>query len=615
MLFDWIVAGVARGFAPFSVLWQRDARLTCSTRTSRLCNAENGRLKVPQTWSGCGGHPNVVDWLDWLTGIMTDNVSAFSWEELMFVASLILPGIALGLIAYLFYLPLPTLFGKVEFLQTSDPVPDQLQAIATEREQDDEYETLMVLGFKPLGTLLDVYGMMQPKHPTLVFAHSQFPIFAHLSMGSDEQLYIKMSSAGQGECILETSSYCHSIEACEPTYRASRHSVFNTEDIFSAHLKALSQWELEGFKAVPATSLKDVEQQNQVVMEKAAVKKLIRNACLVIAFGSLAVTVFFPILFGTCTAVAIYMSLVSLGVLKFGTLIPTLVSNVIAVWSIGCSAFWYKTVLKPMPKPIRNSLANRPAVLTTKRVEIKKVVDKDVTRFELPYRNDPDQRASAFQFVFVSIIAVPAFSIIPIFIGRFLVMQFGILCAIPVLLWSIINFRIIAKTAGKGWRPFLGKSIHELSIKDGQLHSRERGFIVHVDQQCPVDEIVAIHVTSIDKYRNFSPYHSLQMKPDWGILVIERTPAAGDLAPIGLREFLQIKLAAFWGRLDRRGSYPLQIAACYPLDFLTSLAHELAGEIGLNPDKVIISEDILNPKFDSEQAETSSESNANLVTF
>ena len=517
----------------------------------------------------------------------------------MFLLSLVLPVLAICFAAYLIYYPLPVLFGIAKYSQKTDSIPEQVQAIANEREQDDEYETLVTLGFKPLGTHDEIYGFLSTEQPILIFVHEQLPIVAHLIVNIDKQLYLKMTTTGHGDCILDTSSSPNGIEVDDSTFRASRHKVSKTEDIFSLHMKAMSQWELEGFKPILATSLADVEHQNLIIMAKEPVKKIVRNACVAVALGSIAMTVLFPILFGSFTGA------VSLSMLKIAPFTPVwflIFKNFIAVWSLGCSFFWYSTVVNLKSNPKRNSIGNRSKILTTKRVDIKKVVDGNETRFELPYRNDPDQRVHALPFAIGSIVAIPFFTLIPAFVGVFWVMQVSILAAVPISLWAIFAFRIITGMFGSAWRILLGKSIQDLSIKDGELHSRERCFIIHSHQQCPVDEIVAIHILPIKTLPHMSPYFGDDIKSDWGVLAIERSAAEDDSQPAKFQDSLQLKIGSFFGRQNRPKGYPLHVAACYPLDTLTSLAHELAFEIGLSAGQVFVSDDILNPKTDQEEA-------------
>ena len=525
----------------------------------------------------------------------------------MFFASLILPVLAVCLIAYFFYYPLPVLFGIVKYSQESDSNPSQVKTIANERDQDDEYETLLALGFKALGTQREIYGFLSTKQPTLIFTHEQLPIVAHLIVNLDEQLYLKMTTSGQDNCILETNSCPNGMEVNEPTFRSSLHNVSNTEDVFTLHMKAMSQWELEGFKPVSTTSLTDVEHQNSVIMEKKPVKRLIRSVCIWLALESLILTVLMPIFFGCATAWIYCFSL------KLATSTPLLVLNFISIYVILMSVYLYTTVVKPKRNPKRNALANRSRILTTKQVDIKKVVEGNETRFVLPYRDDPDQKIHALPFAIGSIVSAIAFSFVTVVVGAVQIKLFGVALAIPITLWTIFAGRLILEMAGKSWRVLLSRSIQDLSIKDGQLRSRERQFIIHSHQRCPVDEIVAIHVLPIDKFLSVSPYHGDDAKSDWGVLAIERKPASDDLPRPGFKESLrnlQNLISRFFGLENRPAGYPLHIAACYPLDLVTSLAHELAYEIELDADKVIISSEILNPESDLEatQPEADSES-------
>ena len=120
--------------------------------------------------------------------------------------------------------------------------------------------------------------------------------------------------------------------------------------------------------------------------------------------------------------------------------------------------------------------------------------------------------------------------------------------------------------------------------------------IVSFIRQCPVEEIVAIRILPIEKIPSSSPYHGDDLKSDWGVLAIERRPATEESPSIGFLELLKINIGKFCGYQHRSEGHPLHVAACYPLDILTNLAHELAYEVGLDADRVVVSDDILNPE-------------------
>ena len=515
----------------------------------------------------------------------------------MFFASLVLPVLALCLIAYFFCYPLPVLFGTVKFTQMSNPAPDQVGAIAKEREQDDEYDTLVALGFKPLGTQHESYGFLTPEQPTLVFVHEQLPVFAYLLVTSDKQLFLKMITTGQGDCILETSSCRHSIVANEPTFRANHHDVSNPEDIFCIHMEALGQWELEGFKPVAAIDLADSEIQNKIMMAKEPIKKLVRSASILVALGSLSTTFLLPVIFSVLS-VLLYRFRFDL----WPT--PLFVLNILAGWVMLFAFQFYRTVVKPKQNSKRNSLGNRSAILTSKRVDIKKVIDGNKTRFELPYRNDPEQRVHALPFIFITIVVALLVGFWAVTVGGFWVFQVNPLFTIPCVLYAIIVYRYLLLVAASAWRVLLGKSIHEISIEDEKLHSRERKFILHFDQQCSIDKILSIHIEPIQTSLDYYPFFGVETNPDWGMLIVKRTPEDNDSPPVAIVELLQIGINWFLGRQRCQNGRPLQIAACYPLDVVTSLAYELADQIDLSAEQVFVSDDILNPKDSLEEAKS-----------
>jgi len=166
----------------------------------------------------------------------------------VFAVSLILPIVALCLVVYFFWYPLPLLLGAVEYSQELDSAPVRVKELAYAREQDDEYETLLALGFRPLGTQNELYGFLSTKSPTLVFAHDQLPIFAYLIVNLDQQLFLKMITSGTGDCILTTCSCANGAVVNEPTYRSNIHAVSKTEELFALHVKAIEEWESEGFE-------------------------------------------------------------------------------------------------------------------------------------------------------------------------------------------------------------------------------------------------------------------------------------------------------------------------------------------------------------------------------
>ena len=77
------------------------------------------------------------------------------------IAAFILPSIALVMTLWFFYRPLPMLFGVCEVQQNEQLDPQLVRELAFEREQDDEYETLIELDFQPLGVLHESFGFMK----------------------------------------------------------------------------------------------------------------------------------------------------------------------------------------------------------------------------------------------------------------------------------------------------------------------------------------------------------------------------------------------------------------------------------------------------------------------
>ncbi len=506
----------------------------------------------------------------------------------MFATLLILPVLALVCLCYFVYYPLPLLLGYVKYSQESESIPDQLKSLAESREQDDEYETLDALGFRPLGTRTEAFGFMGTKVPTLVFAHEQFPVFAYLMVNIDQQLYLKLITTGREGRILETTSCQASPGVKSNDYISKKITATKTEDLFASHIQSLSAWELNGFEAIPATTLAESETQYEIMMQKEPVKELIRSCCIQMSLGSLFVTVLLPAIFGPLLA------LIGTQLLNIPfTIINVL--NFIAICSLGYALLWYKTVIKVRRNPERNSFKNRSALLANRHVEIGKTAIDNGVKFDLPFRDTSEVKHHAIPVAIGTVVGGLFLCFVSTLIIAVWVMQCGVFGVLPIL-FAIFAFCTIVPMGGFAWRVLLGKSRHDLSIQNGVIHSRELQFVFHFDQQCPVNEVQAIRIEPLNKFPNVIQYIGGEADHDLGIMVIDQIPArkrkAG--AQVGT-SVLKLIVRKIINRPVPTPGTPVYAGAGYTIDTLVSLARALADEIELEQSKLVVSADILNP--------------------
>jgi len=154
---------------------------------------------------------------------------------------------------------------------------------------------------------------------------------------------------------------------------------------------------------------------------------------------------------------------------------PILVLNFVAGWSIFYSAVWYKNVFLIEKNPELNSLKNRSANLSAKRVDIQRVVSGNETTLRLPCRDTSDQLSSVLIFALATLFGAFFFCFVIGNMGVGCVQLGGFLSLIPLALFSLCFLRAIMRIGGPAWRILLGRSRHELSIANGRLATCDSG--------------------------------------------------------------------------------------------------------------------------------------------
>ena len=112
-------------------------------------------------------------------------------------AAFILPALAIGTILWFLSRPLPLIFGSRKLDQKYESDPKLVREIAHQRDQGDEYETLVEMEFQPLGVYYEQLEGLPEGFAELVFEHRSLPVFAALCQNLDQQRFVVMLTEGQ----------------------------------------------------------------------------------------------------------------------------------------------------------------------------------------------------------------------------------------------------------------------------------------------------------------------------------------------------------------------------------------------------------------------------------
>lgn len=470
----------------------------------------------------------------------------------------ILPAIALCLTIWMFSRPLPLLFGMCQLEQSAIAVPELVEKLSTEREHRDEYETLIELGFRPLGTYTESIGFINSPYECLVLHHDSLPVFAALSKRVDQHLYVRMLTAGDGGRMLHTTSLSDGFEHSDEILVYQKVEVPHTEDVFAAHIETLSQWEQNGFRAQLGSQLDSFATTSKMTTEHPALKKLFRKTCTSTLSGYFVVGVVFPLVFGSIfTAMSD-----SFG---FANFTPLLWLQFVSGWSLVYSFIWFKITIQFVKNSKTNSLTKGAETRVLETVEIETSTTNSTKTFQLAPRETEVLQGNAAMVLFGTCSGILMCGVMVFISIRLLVNgQFG-LFALPPTLVPLYMLSQLVPAAVYMYQILRGQSEHRVTVGEGKVTGIEKHLLKNHVVEMDIEDVTTMHVESLTS-QHFSQ------------------------SPVYMKLGYQT-LEDQWGALILKGEQHkncIHLAAGYRVDTLSSLAYELAEEIGLPTEAVVL---------------------------
>ena len=177
----------------------------------------------------------------------------------MFLLPFVLPALAIGYLCWFIHRPLLGLFGFSQLEQTTRNYANSIAQLASERGQEDEYETLLALGFIPLGVYRESDNVFGENKDQYVLTHRELPVTCSLCENANQELYIVLTTDDSDGRLVRTSSSAATIEFDSDNGFAQTVEAETLEKVFVAHVRALNKWEQRGFQPVRIDTLEDVK--------------------------------------------------------------------------------------------------------------------------------------------------------------------------------------------------------------------------------------------------------------------------------------------------------------------------------------------------------------------
>ena len=192
--------------------------------------------------------------------------------------------------------PLWVAFGQASLKQDAEYDPEAVQQLARERGQDDELETLLVMGFRPLGRIRIRLGFLDcDRHgDALVVVHQELPVSCHMRVAGDRQLTLMLyTDDGQGHFVCTSTSWAGAqIEA--PDFLAQVADVRVTEEVLVKHMQAVDERRETGFRPVLVRDLQDAARQSKEANSHHEVLRFVRRSCWQLVAEILPFLLLFP---------------------------------------------------------------------------------------------------------------------------------------------------------------------------------------------------------------------------------------------------------------------------------------------------------------------------------
>jgi len=498
------------------------------------------------------------------------------------ITAFILPTIALVMTLCFFYRPLPLLFGFDEVQHEAQFDPQLVREMAFERKQSEEYETLIDMGFQPLGGLHESVRFLKCRPLSLVFEHRSLPVFAALCQDVSGLRFVCMSTEGQGKKRLRSSSSEFSLQAHERDLRAIVVKADHIEDVFEAHLLAMYEWERDGFVPTSCDGLSGYVRQCREILGHPLFSKQLRTTCLTALIGSATMLIFFPAVLGilsTCLALTMF---------KFAVTF-TIGLQIFSGWSLLFGFVLYRMTSKFVPRETTNSLHKGGAVCASKTDKIESTEINGIKIFPLPIRGTKCFQRDAAMYVLAMSAGAMMVSIVGGVMGLQLLKGNLSIFGLSFVTIQAIGLYIFASIGIYSLRIALNKTQHAIQLCAGQIIAREKHLLFDYKQECQISMVDSIRIKSLKNCPN-EMYCRI-------LLTLSRQQ---ELFSIKHNSLKQHYLAG--KNDDERGVMLFQdamkqtilfAAPAYRVDLLVSLAEKIAKEIGLDEKRVKLSDEFV----------------------
>ena len=487
-------------------------------------------------------------------------------------AAFILPALAIGTILWFLSRPLPLIFGSRKLDQKYESDPKLVREIAHQRDQGDEYETLVEMEFQPLGVYYEQLEGLPEGFAELVFEHRSLPVFAALCQNLDQQRFVVMLTEGQGRKYLRTSSLSIDPEVREPELRMINVDADYVEDVLKAHMQELSAWGEEGFVAANGSGLAGFSSFCRDFIAHPFLGKHFCGCGMSMVLGYLFSLTFIPVVVGTPMAVCCNL-LFGPEIAQFN---PWL--QCVSIWVLIFGGYLYRVANHIAPNPESNSLEKGAALRATQTVEVDSADTEDGKSFDLPFRDTSILATRALEYVPGSVLGIFVYG------GLIVVtcMQMPSF-SIPLIVFFCVFIVVVAKVlikapqfAAFALQVVFNRTRHSLRLEKDKIVSLEKNWVYDDKRECQIGDVHTIRVEHLKNCPQVMHYFANRCDDEWGILIFQ----------------------------TRLGVNLLYAAPAYRVDVLVSLASEIAATIGLDSDKVVLAREfMMGPSIEQQEEE------------
>jgi len=480
------------------------------------------------------------------------------------IAAFILPALAIGTVLFVLSKPLRLAFGSHELKQEYENNPQLVSEMAHQREQGDEYETLIEMDFVPLGVYHESLDAIPGTLAELVFEHRSLPVFAVLCQNIDQQRFVLMMTEGQGKKLLKSSSTDATPEVRESDLRMVKVEADYIEDVLATHIREMNAWEEEGFVAANSSGLAEFSRICREHVAHPFVAKLLRSNGLKMAWASLVALSFVPWVVGLMMAWGC-STLFDFNLMKLPTLL-----QFVSGWVLVFGGYLYWNITRIVPNEESNSLKKSTALCAAQTVDVDSFRIQSGKGYDLPFRDTTIIRQQALEWLMggsVAVMGVLAMAIAVVLNPS--------LRNSPIVFWAVLAPIGACVSAGPilifAWQVLRNRTKHELQIDSDSIIAREKRSIYDYKRECKIKDVASIRVEHLRNCPKVMHYLSSVCDDEYA-------------------------------------------APAYRVDVLVSLASKIAAEIGLEADKVVLAKEFMNESDVEEQEPEEKESIKDFLT-